>query len=212
MADFTGFNPMDAKTNIGMLESELTSAYIALSDAFNVIENDVSENWASPNAVQFATNYVPKFNELKRLFAERGNSIMNNSVQAVNYMAMANGTSFSVEVVELKFTENTNNFKEEINGIVGMNVEKVVNLIEGEFEAQLSKFYTICEELKTLDIALYDPEGTLKESYRAFLSSFEQELNETVHNIYTILAAAINTEINAINISKTSAADEMAAN
>ena len=212
MADFTGYTPYEAKTTIQMLENVLTNAYIALGDAFNVIENEVSEYWASPNAVQFANNYVPKFNEFKRLFVENGNSMISNIVQAVNYMSMANGSSFSIEAIELKFVETTSNFKEEIDGVVGINVDKVINLISGDFESNLSKFYYMCEELKTLDIALYDPEGTLRETYRSFLSSFERDLNETVHSIYTALKIAIDNETNNIKIAKESAADVMASN
>ncbi len=210
MADFTGFNPAHATHEIETLREVLGDARYLLSDAFTVIASDIAEVWASPKAKEFGGTYVPQMNDLLESYTTNATSILKNVVRAIEIMANANGASFNGDFADMGSVEVCDNFKEEKDGIVGMNVAQV-ELYQDTFKDQLKAFFTAFAQVDALDISLYDPHGSLKQAFKTLLTEFETKLNELVESINKAIQFATLSEINTIRIAKNDAATTMSA-
>lgn len=210
MADFTGFNPTQAKNEVETLKGVIRAANRDLWQLFGGIDINLKEIWASPKAVEFGSTYAPQISELCTTYANNGTTIISNAVRAIGTIARANGSSCVIDPEEIiAFTAN-NNFKEEKDGVVGMNVAQVELYLQ-EFDNKLKTFYNDFSRLEEMDISLFDPSGSLKAAFKAMLTSFETSFNETIEAIKKAINTATTTEINTVRLAKESAASEMAA-
>ena len=211
MANFTGFNPTQGKADIESMHSILEKANIDLYNALLIITARIPEVWASPNALEFGKTYGPKMTELKTTFGKNANVIQSNVIRAVQTMANENGFGFFDETADIYVSDyDQENYKEEKDGIVGMNVAQV-ELYLSTFDEKLNTFYQSFAQVEALDIALYDPNGSLKAAFKSMLTQFENDLNETVTAMQNAIKAAMETETNNIRLAKESAAETMAA-
>ena len=84
--------------------------------------------------------------------------------------------------------------KENINGVSGMNIEKVKDGLE-----TFSSYYatTIVEDfndLKALDISMFDPNGSIKSAFTTKINQLSTEIDNSVKQIESSIKEAIETE------------------
>ena len=211
MADFTGFDPEQSKSDIHQLDSVLWDCRNKLHKTVPEFFYSLTEVWASPKAVEFGNTYMTRFNDLLQDFSRRHIVIMQNVIRAISTVARANGyPDFYYDYVldpELSYYFD---FKEEKDGIVGMNIMQAL-LYKDEFNQNVDKFNNALNELDFQNIALYDPEGLQQAAYKEELRQFKETFNELITEINEAVSIAFEEETNEIRLAKEQATQTMSA-
>lgn len=221
MADLTGLNPEQASAQIADFYTTIED----LAETFwrqgaEVFMEGLSTAWCSPRAYDFSGHHFPKLYSINTNIENMAYNICVSATAAYNYLARSNGSSGIGEDGYFKKGEQLGPYddsgydqyslkEESPNGIVGMNVAQV--------KVYLSLFKDAVNTLVTgldtvpIDIAFYDPEGVLKESYKAIINNMIKEINDLTAVMYKDLDDAFDAEINTIMLAKDNAVGTLSA-
>ena len=213
MADFTDFNPERAQVDMNNLTELCNVSRVQLINTFGEFLTEVPELWASPKALEFGNTYVPRLCDIYVTYCTNMNKIMHDVAQAIDIVAAAHGASSRARDNVNDFSTSSdwiNNFKEEKDGNVGMNIILVKRRLD-VLKEQVDKFYELMDAITTLNMALYDPDGAQQAAYKELLRNFKEEMDQAIADITTTINGAVETEENNIRIAKESAASTMSA-
>lgn len=207
MSGFTGVNPAQAEVDFVYVTMFFDSGVNILNGAFEFITRDIPIVWASPKAFEFGNKYIPQLNSIMKQFCSLANKFVPATYNAIDALLKANGvSSSSMSYEKYEPIEYANNFKEEIDGVVGMTIENVRNILYS-FINRMESFHNVMEFGRGLNIALYDPNGEIKSAFKAMMDHTEEEINGVVDNIKKSLESAIEEEINKVNTAKVASVD-----
>ena len=217
MADFTGFNPTQAKTDLEALSHDLRLVKGKLWSAFDYIvgqtKDGLSDVWASPNAKEFGATYIPQIADLINGYLKDIHAILSSTARAVDIVGSSNGYvinlsgDYSAPALEEYYPQT---FKEEKDGIVGMNVA-VAKIAVSSFNEEIKDTLNTLDGIDLHTIALYDPEGSMQEAFKTVLTTLKTNIEELVSSINSAITSAYETEENNIRVAKDSAASTMSA-
>jgi len=206
MADFTGFNPSIAQSNIREFEDVGTLIYNDLSYYNKLFIDSLAQVWFSPYAVEFGKNYTPALYDSQSQVKVLVNNTIVKCVAAYNAIATSNGyPGVPDEHVELSMENLAPNGTNmgyldfldiSPEGVVGMDHTKAVGYLN-EYNMYMQ---TVLTELETfpLSIAFYDPNGEILASFQAAVNKVKETLQENFTSMKTTIDSALNLEVDAV--------------
>ena len=217
MSNITGLNPQKADIDFRVLSYNVWNAYTKIVKCFGWnIGTELSQVWASPKAVEFGIKFSKQFSELINDCSSSFIAIINNSKRAIEIMANANGVSVAldgegeVEYMKEHQGDSSFDFKEEKDGIVGMNMIQT-RIIMGNLDADYENLINDLDNLPLGSIALYDPNNELIDAFTSMIKNVSESITTLANSIKTDISSAMETETNEIRIAKQVAVDTMTA-
>lgn len=208
MADLsTGFNSGSARGNLNSFKNGMVSAITKYNSACEELMATLSSSWSSPIAVQFSSAYVPKMRDISSSLRTLGETVLSRASRAVSSFARANGSYFSFDSSISVGTCNPDILKEDLNGVVGMDINKVEEAIYS-FESKMTGFFSSLDSLPT-GIALYDPDGAQRSAYVSLIGGKKSEIKDLVSNMKIALKKSIEQEEDKIKTAKNRAVDTL---
>ena len=230
--NITGFSPEEAISQINTFYNVFWfETGIEFWETIDAFQDILERTWCSPNAVTFSEKYFPRMKALVRKMEAVASVICRNAVDAYNFMAQSNGLS---AISSTTSSDDWPDFAREFNGtldldtiaadedlfwtplkeaspagIVGMNHAQVIqarNELMNKTKLYMGKIDNI-----PIDIAFYDPNGEMRESYKSMVRNFIQEVNSEMASITSEIDAALQTEEDRIELAKENAVNTMAA-
>lgn len=218
MANFTGFDPEQARTQIIDFFNQVCDLANNFYDkGTKLFVNGLQTAWCSPKAKEFSEKHFAKLANINSNLAQLGKNIAISAVQAFNYVASSNGTAgIYIDGIENGFQAPTDTERwdflplKEISdsGVVGMNHQNV-KLLVSLFKDSVNNLINGLNELP-LDIAFYDPDGEMKASYKQEITNMVNTITEEANSVYADIDAALETEVNTILLAKDNAVSTMA--
>ena len=202
----TGLNPSKARADIANFQSEFFSAANKCADGVMNLMDGLAINWASPNAVEFATNYEDKI--IDTFFSHPTdvcNEIVDRAEAAFNSISTSQGGPSLGGVPRMGIGAGGFTLNEEIGGDVGMNIENVKGLIS-TFETEIEAGLKAYDALPT-SIAFYDPAGSVAAAFDTKIKALAQEIADTSRALVGSIQAAIEEEQNNTNLGKEGAVE-----
>ena len=208
MALTTGLNPERARADINNFQNEYFAAISKCDDALEAFLDLLEINWASPKAVEFYQRFADRLSEtFYSKPTEEGNKIVEGAIEAFNSISSANGGSTISDFGMMGVGAGSHEFKEEIDGDVGMNIANVSTAIP-EFkqgvESGLNDLANVPKQ-----IAFYDPAGEQAATYETGIIRVHDYIDQTVNTLISIVNTAIAEEQDNINLGKQGAVDAM---
>lgn len=212
---FTGFNPEEFKNN---LENFMWSCCSAIGstalDYMNCFDR-LSEVWASPRAVEF---YKKTYEEGQEMIKEICDEACKN-VRAVcrAYVSHAISNGYDVSIDPEFYCNNiqvsSNQWVEsevlpEKNGIVGMNISYVKDVLIPDFEKILCSDERLFEEIPNI-IALYDESNSQSDQYIKNISDFIQRVNSFLWSFLRGIKYAMTLEADTIELAAAQATEAL---
>ena len=102
-------------------------------------------------------------------------------------------------------------FKNELNGMTGINVIMVRDFILPTFDKKISEFLTAIDALPA-EIPLIDETNSLQMAFTETINKFKTMTNTSVINLKTLINNALETEIDNIMLAKQQAVDALSEN
>ncbi len=220
--EMTGLNPEQAKQQLDTFHDAIDDAMSDMHWTYERFARELSTKWYSPRAKEFGdktdvimSNYI---REMYRVLY----TILNNAVASYNILAMSNGLGSSRLDAKYDLYPNDDGLPwynseysihfEEVSpsGAVGMNVLLVQTLIN-VFNEQMQKSANALDDIP-IDIAFYDPDGTLKQTFKDLIMKFKDNYINQMKEIIAMIKDAMNEEINDITIAKQQATDALTTN
>ena len=215
-----GFSPEEAIRQINEFGNTI--------DAFQQI---LERTWCSPNAVAFSNKHFPRMKALPTKIELVAMVICHNAVDAYNFIANSNGLptisdtspnddwpefaarefKYTLDLDTLALDEQYWTPLKEASpaGIVGMNHAQVIqarNELMNKTKIYMGKIDNI-----PIDIAFYDPNGEMRESYKNMVRNMIEEVNSEMESVTSEIDAALQTEEDRIELAKENAVKTMAA-
>ena len=216
MANMTGFNPEQAKAQIDDFFYQVRDlANIFLERGLNVFVYGLRTAWCSPKAKEFSEKHFERIAFIDSRIFHLGRNITIAATQAYNYVAKSNGApTISIGTLDRgeDFVDSRWDkirLKEQADsGAVGMNHQNV-KLLVSLFKDSVNNLINGLNELP-LDIAFYDPDGEMQASYRQEITKMVNTITEEANSVYADIDAALETEVNTIELAKDNAVSTMA--
>lgn len=216
---FTGLDTTLAQNQINEFVGECWDLWQKYNEEVNYFIYNLGLCWSSPKAVEFYNTYGPKLWAIRENFNSMFNSIGVDATDAYNSLASSNGAEtidypFFCNPKNIKsvtesdyqeseyFTFNpyrmlvTNPFAESRDGITGMDITKVVE-IYGYFKDGITSVISELSSVST-DFAVYDPDGSLKASFKQRVNNMVDTMTETTNSICNSVEEALKTEQNVV--------------
>ena len=225
MDGFTGLDIEKSKQQIINFKDIAVSSEKFITTFITEFFDELSQKWASPNAVVFSTKYT---NELSTLVQELRTSIghvINGALEAGDTLCRANGVNYSFNnIVNVTLSglygyslgsgtianaPTFRNCRESLNNVTGMAVENV-KLIRDILVAKKQEGIAKLESIPT-EISFYSADGSLMSAYKTGIDTFVSRINEELDSIVTDLNSYIEKETNNIVLAKEQATQNMAA-
>ena len=221
MDDFTGLDIGKAKSEILNFKESALNAEKTITSSLKVFFNELSKKWASPNAVDFTSEYTTKFaNEVQNLRTSIFH-VINGAIDAGNILARANGANFLSAIDSLAqalygispgqeaYAPEFAKCRETLNGATGMAVENV-KIIRDVF---IQKIMGGMDELSAVPktISFYSTDGSLMNSYQTGIDTIISNFSNELVSIKESLNNFIETEANNIILAKQQATDTLRA-
>ena len=217
MADITGLNPSQAKTQIGIFYDQGVALTRDFENVEEVFMYNLHDEWYSPKASEFGTKYSLELFNVGNSVRMSLFKICQNARDAYNSLATSNGAP---TIADDYFSEGSlyqpqmanEAFSIKLNeigpsGEIGMKVEDV-KITVNTLKEGIDKLIAGLEALP-IDIAFYDPNGEMKLAYKQEILNVVQKISELATNIYADIDSAIETETHLIEEAKNAAADTM---
>lgn len=219
-----GFIGLDMRKVGQQLEEVKSVAFDALQQiksASTEYLTGLRENWASPRAVEVTNDFRIKISDLLTNTKNVIDRQIDKSCDAANALnhAMGNGgEQGSMDSVQFHISTDAAGVgadgsivglgcSESLNGVVGMNTEKVEELT-ATFRTNLDRGVTTLSTLQRT-IGFYSPDGALVNAYSMNVEKIVDEFNELASNLYTNMQNCIETETNAVLTAKQAAEDTL---
>lgn len=237
MDGFTGFNPQMARGSILETYDDLRVVYTLMGNITSDFFKELSENWASPRAVEFGVKYGKVMNDLLEELLTYRASFAQKAIDAYNNYASVNGAptfydnigggiAYISDFVEsggdlvsytkgVDFNQVSGFFKEELNGVVGINVKNATdvvtdlanfgnNILTGNGSYGMTGLNQI-----DLSIAFYDPSGEVAANYKSMLESLINKIDESYNSMVSDIRTAIETEVDNIKSAASQSASSL---
>lgn len=201
---FTGLNPYKAKHNIESFLNSAGSIQKKITLAFDEFTNELKKAWASPKAVEVATEHFEKIRSINDDFYNELVIIANKACNAYNAVANANGVG-TISINPHRYSGNAiAMLTDNINGVVGMNVEVVRNQILPKFEKVINQ---ACNEIDSLptSIELYDDENGISHAYTSNINVMKERIISAYDSMVASVKIATFDEINNVLLAKQNA-------
>lgn len=213
MNGMTGFNPQQVHADIQAFSDHFYNCYDCFDTAYVDLFLALSETWASPRAVEFSNTYAPKCYELLQKLGTEGEGNVKRVKQAFLAVASANGYPGDFKddgllADDLNYVADTYPLQEEKDGVVGMNIQAVVNEIIPEFERNIQAGIKEVESLPD-SIAFYDADGSQQAAYSGTIKRVASELSTMAEEVKTAIINATNEEENQITLAKQQATETL---
>ncbi len=222
MDGMTGFNPEQVKKEIADFALEAGNACADVDEAYGTFFYEMKNYWASPKAVEFSETYMPRIKGLIDEMSDAIKRIVEGVVEAYNSVATANGTPTAIDVDTIIFdvygykdsfgTKDANGIfisgglSADNNGLVGMNISAVRDIVIPEFTASINKEVNDLYEIPT-SIAFYDEDGSQHQAYESNIRGFVEKFNELNESLFASMKEALETETNNVLLAKQQATD-----
>ncbi len=227
MDGMTGFNPQQAKINIADFALNAGNACADIDEAYGLLFYELENFWASPKAVEFSDNYIPRIDGLINEMSETIKAIVKGAINGYNYVARTHDTGGWIEDVDSLIngvygdshgdfgTRDASGVHErgllaDKNGLVGMNIAAVRDIVMPNFNMSINKVVNALDEIPT-SIALYDEEGSQQQAYESNIRGFITKFNELNEELSASMKEALETETNNILIAKQKSTESMKA-
>ena len=215
MDGFTGLNIEQANTEIQDFMSKTFEIKHDFEKCFKTLFEVLNKKWASSNAKSYTNQTIPEICELHANYWNTILHIIHGACDAANYLAEANGASFTQYFgsIEAGF-ENESNLElspcnAEINGAVGMDLASVKMAVE--FFSRDTK--TIISKLNVVPkkISFYDANGDLLSTYDRNVTEFIKQFSVLFDKIERALRLYLQSEQDNILLAKENATNTMSA-
>lgn len=208
MEGMTGFNPGLLISQIDNFVSSGRSAGIDIGDAYKNFIDELSYCWASPKAVQFWTDMTPKYEDAIWQLQLLIDAMAQKMVDAYNFAARANGAGTTNYKNEGGIGFDCGKLVDQKDGIVGMNVTEVRDVILPAFQNDVG---LALDELRSLpkSIALYDDENGQQHYFSINVDNIIEKVEENIDEIVSEINGALETETDNILLAKQNATDVM---
>ena len=172
----------------------------------------LEKHWASPVAKQFSDEVCAVWQELDSEYMTSFLHILQGAEDAARALAQSNGAYFPCHYgLESGYVHNGDpiviHIKEDIDGIVGMDVEGVRIALEA-FKDQEKEGIALFDDLPEY-IAFYDPEGELLGTYGRNVKNFKTKFEKIINTINEKMESYLETETDNILMAKQNAADTL---
>lgn len=170
----------------------------------------LARHWASPVAKQFSDNICAKWEEVDSEYLTAFQHIVSGATDAGRALARANGLDLPniINPGNVATADPIKSFiSEDINGIVGMDVEGVRIALDA-FKEQEKEGIALFDELPE-NIAFYDPNGELIGTYSRNVKNFKTKFQEIINTVITEMEGYLETETDNILLAKQNANDTL---
>ena len=199
MAEFTGLNPLVAKSNIGEFNDQGMTIFYDLSYYNKLFIDSLSSVWFSPNAVNFGKTFTPELYNSEAQTQVLVNNTIVSCVAAYNALATSQGlpaipddrAAMSVENYAPQGTNMQYNDMLDISpdGDVVMDKTKVTAYLN-EYRNNLNLVQSELDGFP-LSIAFYDPAGEIQAAFTSAVTTLKEKLEAN----YSSIAAEIGAKL-----------------
>lgn len=217
MADFTGLNPLVAKSNIGEFNDQGMTIFYDLSYYNKLFIDSLSSVWFSPNAVEFGKEFTPELYNSEAETQVLVNNTIVNCVAAYNALATSQGlpaiaddrTAMTVENYAPQGTNMGYNDMLDISpdGVVGMDKEKARAYLE-EYRNNINLVQAELDGFP-LSIAFYDPAGEILAAFTDAVKKLKEKLEANYTKMSDTIGSRLVEEENKVVTGARTAASEL---
>ena len=210
MADgFTGIDRERAKNDIDNFFDETEWIHRHLRDGCQDLFQCLKDNWAGPNAVTDTQILSSRYKDFLTRFANRGQGICEGATEAANKLLEACGEEPIYTRIYSEFYAFVDDFPNcEVklpDGRTGMAKETVGQMLDffvKQANLQVGRMFNLPRQ-----IAFYDPEGNLVETYDNNIGEFVEEARQLIDDTNTTLKTDIEGEQEDLTIAQKEAQD-----
>ena len=212
MADgFTGIDRERAKYDIDMFFDETEWVHRHLRDRCQDLFQCLKDNWASPNAEIITKELSSNYKDFLIRFANKGQGICEGATEAANKLLAACGEDPIYTRIYSEFYSLVDDFP--ISGRTLPNwktvmaketVRQMLYHFVGQANLQVDRMGNLPRQ-----IAFYDPEGNLVETYDNNIGEFIEESRQLIDDTNTILTSNVEGETENLEIAQKEAQDIM---
>lgn len=219
MEGMTGLNNSVARENIKNFYYNAASASGNIRTTFEQLFEELKIVWASEKAVNFSKTYLERISKILNDFDNELSVIVHNATRAYNIVADAHGMNASIPMLWFLDEPGVEQydglmffpiFSENINGVTGMNINEVRNIIS-TYEPKLQVAVQEISAIPTA-IALYDDENGQQVAFSNNINAMKTNFEMLIFEIFAVLKANLETETDTILLAKEKSTSTLSGN
>ena len=223
---FVGLNPTKAKEDIDTFEAAGMQVYNYVRDANRKFVSDLSSNWHSARAVNFATENLGNLYDAQNSIYRLINNLTVKAYEAYNALASSQGEAqlscdrtalqegtLPTDTMEDFDVDSTGSpFKEMDSGKnneVGMYVTNVQTIIMPEWTNSITKVVETDLSAIPNTIAFYDTDGSIQLAYRTGIEAAQAALSAQLTAVHNAINSVVESEIDLTNTGASNSASAL---
>lgn len=208
MDNFTGLDAASAHNQLQNFNDMAYEAYNQIYNSVSFFLQDLSKNWASPNAVAFSNGFNEKFTNILSDFSYNIYYAINGCNAAGRALASANGASWSDVTCTLSHDCYFDaKCSETLNGLTGMDIVSV-KICRETLKSNLDNgIDTILYMPRSIDF--FSTDGSLVSAFSTEIDKVADSIKTACDEEYNLISDYINEETEKIELAKAAAEEAM---